>query len=81
MNELKEILLEQLQLLQKYSKSGYCLPSELTDLSNAMANIAKVVDRITEKGAACTSITTGKLADIGTTADKLAFDGAINLTE
>lgn len=46
MHELKEILLEQLRLLQKYSKSGYCLPSELTDLSNAMANIAKVVDRI-----------------------------------
>lgn len=48
MNELKEIFLEQLRLLQKYSKSGYCLPSELTDLSNAMARIAEVVVRIRE---------------------------------
>lgn len=46
MNELKEILMEQLQLLHEYSKSGEWMPGELTDLSNAMANIAEVVVQI-----------------------------------
>ena len=46
MNELKEMLMEQLQLLHEHSKHGCCIPGELVDLSNAMANIAEVVVRI-----------------------------------
>ena len=80
MNELKEILLEQLQLINEYSKTGEWMPDELTGLSNAMANIAEVVVQIGDdvsnaKGAACAGITTGKLACIGTTADKLTDVG------
>ena len=46
MNELKEILMEQLQLLHEYSKSGEWMPGGLVDLSNAMANIAEVLAQI-----------------------------------
>ena len=48
MNELKEMLMEQLQLLHEHSKNGCCMPGELVDLSNAMAHIAEVVVRIRE---------------------------------
>ena len=48
MNELKEMLMEQLQLLHEHSKSGNHMPGELVDLSNAMAHIAEVVVRIRE---------------------------------
>ena len=80
MNELKEILMKQLQLLHEYSMNERCWPGELTELSNAMANIASVVAQIGDdvsnaKGAACAGITTGKLACIGTTADKLTDVG------
>lgn len=46
MNELKEMLMEQLQLLHEYSKSGEWMPGELVDLSNAMAHIAEVLVQI-----------------------------------
>ena len=46
MNELKEMLMEQLQLLHEHSKHGCCIPGELVDLSNAMANIAEVMIQI-----------------------------------
>ena len=46
MNELKEMLMEQLQLLHERSKSGDYMPGGLVDLSNAMAHIAEVVVRI-----------------------------------
>ena len=46
MNELKEMLLEQLRLLQEHSKHGCCMPGELVDLSNAMAHIAEVLVQI-----------------------------------
>ena len=46
MNELKEMLMEQLRLLQEHSKHGCCMPGELVDLSNAMANIAEVLAQI-----------------------------------
>lgn len=48
MNELKEMLMKQLQLLHEHSKHGCCMPGELVDLSNAMAGIAEVVVRIRE---------------------------------
>lgn len=48
MNELKEMLMEQLQLLHEHSKNGCCMPRELVELSNAMAHIAEVVVRIRE---------------------------------
>ncbi len=77
MNELKEILMEQLQLIHEYSKTGEWMPDELTGLSKAMANIAEVVIQIGDdvnnvKGA---GITTDKLACIGLTADKLTDAG------
>ena len=46
MNELKEMLMKQLQLLQEHSKHGCCMPGELVNLSNAMAHIAEVVVQI-----------------------------------
>ena len=46
MNELKEMLMQQLQLLHERSKSGCCMPRDLVDLSNAMAHIAEVVVQI-----------------------------------
>lgn len=46
MNELKEMLMEQLQLLHEHSKNGCCMPRELVDLSNAMAHIAEVLAQI-----------------------------------
>ena len=46
MNELKEMLMEQLQLLHEHSKSGNHMPGELVDLSNAMAHIAEVLVQI-----------------------------------
>mgnify|MGYP001045862160 FL=1 len=48
MNELKEMLMKQLQLLQEHSKNGCCMPRELVDLSNAMAGIAEVLVQIRE---------------------------------
>lgn len=48
MNELREMLMEQLQLLHERSKGGEYMPGELVDLSNAMAHIAEVVVRIRE---------------------------------
>ena len=48
MNELKEMLMEQRQLLHEHSQHGCCMPRELVDLSNAMAGIAEVVVRIRE---------------------------------
>lgn len=48
MNELKEMLMEQLQLLHEHSKHGCCMPGELVDLSNAMAHIAEVLAQIRE---------------------------------
>lgn len=46
MNELKEMLMKQLQLLQEHSKHGCCMPGGLVDLSNAMAHIAAVLVQI-----------------------------------
>lgn len=46
MNELKEMLMAQLQLLHERSKSGNHTPSGLVDLSNAMAHIAEVLVQI-----------------------------------
>lgn len=46
MNELREMLMEQLQLLHERSKSGEYMPGELVDLSNAMAHIAEVLVQI-----------------------------------
>ena len=46
MNELKEMLMEQLQLLHEHSKSGDYMPGGLVDLSNAMAHIAEVMIQI-----------------------------------
>lgn len=46
MNELKEMLMEQLQLLHEHSKNGCCMPGKLVDLSNAMAHIAAVLVQI-----------------------------------
>lgn len=46
MNELKEMLMKQLQLLHERSKSGEYMPGGLVDLSNAMANIAAVLVQI-----------------------------------
>lgn len=46
MNELKEMLMKQLQLLHEHSKHGCCMPGELVNLSNAMAHIAEVVVQI-----------------------------------
>ena len=48
MNELKEMLMEQLQLLHERSKSGDYMPGGLVDLSNAMAHIAEVLVQIRE---------------------------------
>lgn len=82
MNELKEMLMEQLQLLHEHSKHGCCMPGELVDLSNAMAHIAEVLvqtgDDMNGTGAvACAGITADKLTDGG----KVSPAGAmINLT-
>lgn len=46
MNELKEMLMKQLQLLHEHSKHGCCMPRELVDLSNAIAHIAAVLVQI-----------------------------------
>ena len=46
MNELKEMLMQQLQLLHEHSKHGCCMPGELVNLSNAMAHIAEVLVQI-----------------------------------
>ena len=48
MNELKEMLREQLRLLQEHSKHGCCMPGVLVNLSNAMAHIAEVLVQIRE---------------------------------
>ena len=48
MNELREMLMEQLQLLHEHSKNGCCMPGELVDLSNAMAHIAEVLVQLDE---------------------------------
>lgn len=48
MNELKEMLMQQLQLLHERSKSGDYMPGGLVDLSNAMARIAEVLVQIRE---------------------------------
>lgn len=48
MNELREMLMEQLQLLHEHSKHGCCMPGELVDLSNVMAHIAEVLVQIRE---------------------------------
>lgn len=70
MNELKEMLMEQLQLLHEHSKHGCCMPRELVDLSNAVAHIAEVVVRIGDDmngtgAVACAGITADKLTDGG----------------
>lgn len=82
MNELKEKLMEQLQLLHEHSKNGCCMPGELVDLSNAMAGIADVVVRI---GIAEVVVRigddmngTGAVACAGITADKLTDGGKIS---
>ena len=46
MNELREMLMEQLQLLHERSKSGDYMPGGLADLSYAMARIAEVLVQI-----------------------------------
>lgn len=46
MNELREMLMEQLQLLHERSKSGDYMPGGLPDLSYAMARIAEVLVQI-----------------------------------
>lgn len=82
MNELKEMLMEQLQLLHERSKSGDYMPGGLADLSYAMARIAAVVvqtgDDMNGTGAvACAGITADKLTD----GSKVSPAGAmINLT-
>lgn len=73
MNELKEMLMEQLQLLHEHSKHGCCIPGELVDLSNAMANIAEVVVQIDDD-----MDSTGTVACAGITADKLTGGGKIS---
>lgn len=73
MNELKEMLMEQLQLLHEHSKHGCCIPGELVDLSNAMANIAEVVVRIGDDMNG-----TGAVACAGITADKLTGGGKVS---
>ena len=73
MNELKEMLMEQLQLLHEHSKNGCCMPGELVDLSNAMAHIAEVVVRIGDDMNG-----TGAVACAGITADKLTDGGKIS---
>lgn len=73
MNELKEMLMEQLQLLHERSKSGDYMPGGLVDLSNAMAHIAEVVVRIGDDVNG-----TGAVACAGITADKLTDGGKIS---
>lgn len=73
MNELKEMLMEQLQLLHEHSKHGCCMPGELVDLSNAMAHIAAVLVQTSDDMNG-----TGTVACAGITADKLTGGGKIS---